>query len=110
MTAAFVNELRTVDDDVIRVGGGNGSVLHIRVQAAELWDTLRVDAPASGSVESVKTAALDRFFPLGCDTNEFVVKLRGFEILDEMRSLEDAGVKDGSTLLVSRRRRRPVKS
>jgi hypothetical protein len=108
MTAPFVNELRTTDD-VIRVGGGDGSVFHLRVQAAELWDTLRVDAPASGSVMSVKTAALDSFFPLGYNANEFVVKLRGFEIIDEERSLESAGVKDGSTLLLSQRRRRPVK-
>lgn len=108
MTTPFVNELRT-SDEVIRVGGGNGSVLHLRVQAAELWDTLRVDAPGSGSVMSVKTAALDAFLPLGYNANEFVVKLRGFEIIDENRSLESTGVKDGSTLLLSRRRRRPVK-
>ena len=32
---------------------------------------------------TLKTAALDRFFPLGYDSNEIVAKLRGFEILDE---------------------------
>ena len=108
MSVPFVTELRT-GDDVIRVGGGNGSVLHLRVQAAELWDTHRVDAPASASVFSVKTAALDRFFPVGYNAAEFVVKLRGFEILDEEATLESTGVRDGSTLLLSRRRRRPVK-
>lgn len=108
MTVPFVSELRTTDD-VIRVGGGDGSVLHLRVQAAELWDTLRVDAPGSASVLSVKTAALDVFFPVGYNADEFVVKLRGFEILDETASLDASGVKDGSTLLVSSRRRRPIK-
>lgn len=108
MTVPFVSELRTTDD-VIRVGSGDGSVLHLRVQAAELWDTLRVDAPGSTNVLTVKTAGLDSFFPVGYNAAEFVVKLRGFEILDESASLDASGVKDGSTLLVSRRRRRPVK-
>ena len=31
------------------------------------------------------------------------------EILDEAQSLDTVGVKDGSTLLLSRRRRRPVR-
>ena len=108
MTVPFVSELRTTDD-VIRVGGGDGSVLHLRVQAAELWDTLRVDAPGSASVLTVKNAALDAFYPVGYNAAEFVVKLRGFEIIDETASLDASGVKDGSTLLVSSRRRRPVK-
>lgn len=108
MSVPFVSGIRT-SDDVIVIGGGNGSVLHLRVQAAELWDTLRVDAPGSGSVESVKNAALDSFFPLGYNSSDYVVKLRGFEILDENQSLDTTGVKDGSTLLVSRRRRRPVR-
>ena len=108
MTAPFVTELRT-SDDVITVGGGNGAILHLRVQAAELWDTIRVDAPGSASVGSVKRAALESFFPDGAAATDFVVKLRGFEILNENASLEAAGARDGSTLLISRRRRRPVR-
>jgi hypothetical protein len=108
MTIPFVNEIRT-GDDVVRIGGGNGGVIHIRVQAAELWDTLRVDALASATVESVKTAALEKFFPLGADTADFVTKVRGFEVLHENESLDQSGVRDGSTILLARRRRRPVK-
>jgi hypothetical protein len=108
VTAPFVTELRTTDD-VVRVGGGNGAVLHLRVQSADLWNTLRVDASGSTTVREVKNAALDHFFPLGYDSNEIVAKLRGFEILDEERTLESAGVKDGSTLLLAKRRRRPVR-
>ncbi len=108
MTAPFVSELRTTDD-VIRIGGGNGAVLHLRVQSAELWDALRIDAPGSASVREVKNAALDRFFPHGHNPEEMVVKLRGFEILDEDKSLESAGFRDGSTLLLTNRRRRPVR-
>ena len=108
MTIPFVSELRTSDDTIV-IGGGNGSVFHLRVQAAELWDTLRVDAPESASVTAVKNAALEKFFPDGVSAGEFVVKLRGFEILDEAETLAASGVRNGSTLLLSRRRRRPVK-
>ncbi|HEX6576251.1 MAG TPA: hypothetical protein VF042_14890 [Gemmatimonadaceae bacterium] len=108
MTVPFVTELRTPDEAVI-IGGGNGNVLHLRVQSAELWDALRVDAPDSAPVAQVKTAALDKFFPDGYLATDFVVKLRGFEILNEDDALTAAGVRNGSTLLLSRRRRRPVK-
>jgi len=108
MTIPFVNELRTSDDTIV-IGGGDGGVLHLRVQSAELWDTLRVDAPESASVTAVKNAALEKFFPDGVSANEFVVKLRGFEILDEAETLAASGARNGSTLLLSRRRRRPVK-
>ena len=108
MTVPFVNELRTSDETIV-IGGGDGSVLHLRVQAAELWDTLRVDAAESASVTAVKNGALEKFFPDGVSAGEFVVKLRGFEILDEAETLAASGVRNGSTLLVSRRRRRPVK-
>jgi hypothetical protein len=108
MSVPFVSELRTTDE-VIVLGGGDGNVLHLRVQSAELWDTLRVDAPDSASVKQVKLAALDKFFPDGYSIGEFVVKLRGFEVLNEDESLSSSGVRNGSTLLLSRRRRRPVK-
>jgi hypothetical protein len=108
VTIPFVSELRTPDGTIV-LGGGDGNVLHLRVQSAELWDALRVDAPEVATVATVKTAALEKFFPDGVPAGEFVVKLRGFEILDENESLGSSGVRNGSTLLVSRRRRRPVK-
>lgn len=108
MTVPFVSELRTTDD-VVRLGGGDGDVLHLRVQVAELWDALRVDAPATMAVEAVKKAALAQFFQNGVSVPDFVVKLRGFEILNESDTLAASGLRDGSTLLLSRRRRRPVK-
>jgi len=108
MTAPFVTELRT-SDDVLSIGAGSGDALHLRVQVAELWDTLRVDTSGGTSVSDVKSAALARFFPDGAAVTDYVVKLRGFEILDENDSLASAGVRDGSTLLLARRRRRPVR-
>jgi len=108
MTAPFVTELR-VGGDAIVVSGGDGALLHLRVQSAELWDAIRVDAPASEKVALVKEAALREFYPNGIDDSEFVVKVRGFEILNEDDSLQAAGVRDGSTLLLARRRRTPVR-
>ena len=107
MSAPFVSELRT-SDEIIKLGQGP-DVLHLRVQVAELWDALKVEAGASAPVDSVKRAALERFFPDGVSAGEFVVKVRGFEILNESVGLAESGIRDGSTLLLSRRRRRPVK-
>jgi hypothetical protein len=108
MTAPFVTEIRTTDD-VIRIAGASGSLMHLRVQVAELWDTVRIEAAGTTSVAEVKNAALAAFFPVGVNSGEFVTKLRGFEILNEGETLEASGVRDGSTILLARRRRRPVK-
>ena len=83
--------------------------MHIRVQAAELWDAVRIDASPSESVLTAKLAALSAFYPDGIDGDDFVTKLHGFEVLREEESMQAVGVRDGSTLLLTRRRRRPVK-
>jgi hypothetical protein len=108
VTAPFVSELRT-SAAVIVLGEGAAGTLHLRVQAAELWDTIRVDAPASESILAVKTAALASFYPDGADPDDFVTKLHGFEVLQEDESLQAVGVREGSTLLLTSRRRRPVR-
>jgi len=104
----FVTTLRT-NGEVLRLSSGDEPVLHIRVQVADLWDSIRVDAPPSEPVIFVKRAALDALYPNHSFPDEWVVRLHGFEILDEERSLADAGVKEGSILLLVARRRRPVR-
>lgn len=108
MSAPFVTELRT-RAYVIVVGDEALATMHIRVQAAELWDTVRVDASPGESVLAVKLAALAAFYPEGIASDDFVVKLHGFEILNESDSMSSVGISDGSTLLLIRRRRRPVR-
>lgn len=108
MTAPFVTNLRT-NGELIRLGSGDEPVIHIRVQVAELWDSVRADAPPSEPVISVKRAALDVLYPVGIDPDEYVVRLHGFEILDEGVSLAAAGIRDGSILLLVKRRRQPVR-
>jgi hypothetical protein len=84
-------------------------VLHIRVQVAELWDSVRIDAAGSEPVMSVKQAALDALYPDGALADAYVVRLHGFEVLDESASLSATGVRDGSILLLVNRRRQPVR-
>ncbi len=84
-------------------------MLHIRVQVMDLWDSVRVDSPRTETVLSVKRAALAALYPDGADPDDLVVRLHGYEILDEAQSLSDVGVRDGSILLLVARRRRPVR-
>jgi len=91
------------------VGEPGASPLVIRAQLAEVWDMVRVEADAAASVLSVKERALDALDPGAGAPDEYAVTLKGAEILDESVSLSGAGVINGSTLLIERRRRRPVR-
>jgi len=109
MSANFVSQLRA-RRDAIRLAPEGVAVLRVRVEIPELWETVLVEATANTSVLAVKEAVIRDLKP---DTSEhvedFVAKLRGWEVLDEHQSLGQAGVVDGSTLLVHYRRRRPVR-
>jgi len=105
--APFVSQLRA-RPETIRLGTPGAPVITVRVQVPEVWDTVRVDAPPDTSVLTLKERALETLMS-GADAPEFVTKLRGFEVLDETASLSAAGVLNGSTLLVTSRRRRPVR-
>ncbi len=109
MSDTFVNSLRA-RPGVISVGqSGAGAVVRFRVEIPEVWDVVRVDARSSDSVRTAKMYALSALIPDALFPDDFSVKLNGSEIFDESVSLLDAGVIDGSTLLVAHRRRRPVR-
>lgn len=105
--APFVAQLRA-RPEVIRLGTTGEPVITVRVQVPEVWDTVRIDAPPDTPVLVLKQRALEILMP-GAEHVEYVTKLRGFEVLDETASLSAAGVVTGSTLLVTSRRRRPVR-
>ena len=107
MSGAFVTALRARKEPIV-VGAKSDKMLRIRAQVLEAWDAIRIDASASEPVRSVKMRALEELYPEAPSADEFVVKLHGFEILNENVSLGDAGVKNGSILLIADRRRRPV--
>jgi hypothetical protein len=108
MTAPFVSQLR-VGPDVVRLGANGEGVLHLRAQLPEVWDAVRVDATASTKVIDLKRRALEELAGSRADAGDYVIKLRGFEVLDENATLEEAGALDGSTFLLMNRRRRPVR-
>jgi hypothetical protein len=83
-------------------------VLSLRVEVPEIWDVVRVLAPESTPVIAVKDAVLRTVIP-NADEMHYVMKLRGWEVLDEGQSLADAGALDGSIFLLTHRRRRPVR-
>jgi hypothetical protein len=60
-------------------------------------------------VISLKLRALDALFPAGELQEDFVLKLRGWEVLDEQASLAAVGAVNGSIFLLTHRYRRPVR-
>jgi hypothetical protein len=75
----------------------------------EVWDTIRVEAPADTPVSVIKERALEALLPDAEYPEDFVVKLAGWEVLDENASLSAAGASQGSIFLLTSRRRRPVR-
>ena len=108
MTAPFVSQLRS-RPGVLRLGADGQARITVRVQLMEAWDVVRVETPPSERVGNLKAEALAALQPKGDPADEFVLKLNGFEILDENVSIADTGAKNGSTFLVTHRRRRPVR-
>jgi hypothetical protein len=108
MSAPFTAQLRT-RGDVIALGAADASTRWtVRVQVAEAWEAVRVSAPPSEPVGTVKAAALRVLRPDAAFLDDYVVKLRGV-IVEESASLAEAGAADGSIFLVMLRRRRPVR-
>ena len=105
--SSFASQLRT--QETIRLVGSGEPAISVRVQMPEVWDLLRFEAAPTASVLSLKLAALDRLAPDAQFPENFVMKLRGWEILEERASLAEVGASTGSTFLVTSRRRRPVR-
>jgi hypothetical protein len=108
VSAPFPTSLRA-RKETIRLAPPDATAITIRVEMPEVWDVVRMEVLPSDQVLEVKTRALEALYPEAEFTDDFVVKLRGWEILDETMSLADAGVIDRSILLVTHRRRRPVR-
>jgi hypothetical protein len=78
------------------------------VTVQDAWDEIPLDLPAAASLAELKRAALDAT-KVRRDPDEYVLKFRGFELLDESRSLADAGLVPNGAVIVLPRRRRPVR-
>ena len=108
MSHHFADALRARPGTIVLAPDGSPRVT-LRVQSLEAYDAIRVEAPAHAPVVSVKVAALAALDPAAVFHDEFVVKHRGVEILDETLGLSAAGIPDGAIISVSHRRRRPVR-
>jgi hypothetical protein len=108
VSSAFVSQLRATRPPLVLAPAGPDTIT-LRVEIAELWDTVRVVADPASTVADVKQRVVTDFFPTHGFLDEFVLKLRGWEMLDEQETLSHAGVVDGSILLLAYRRRRPVR-
>ena len=109
MSAPFVTNLRSRADVLVLGAPDAANRWTLRVQMAEVWDAVRVSAPATEPVLAVKVAALETLFPEAAYHDDFVVKLGGIEVLDENASIAEAGAQDGSIFLLAHRRRRPIR-
>ncbi len=105
MTTPFVASLRARPETLVL-----GSGMTIRVEMPEVWDTVRIETPANKPISAIKAAALAALYPDGASYADFVMKLHGYEVLDESVPLSQTGATDGSTFLLTFRRRRPVRS
>jgi hypothetical protein len=105
----FVTTLRARPGE-LRLGADDAAPRWtVRVQVAEVWDAVRVSAPAAEPVLAVKVAALEALLPDAAYHDDYVLKLGGVEVLDENAPLADAGARDGSIFLLTHRRRRPIR-
>ena len=108
MSAPFVTNLRA-RKSTIRLAPEGEQAITLRVEMPDVWDVVRIEVLPTDQVLEVKTHALEALYPEYNVIDDFVVKFRGWEILDKTCSLADAGIVDGSILLVTFRRRRPVR-
>ena len=108
MSAEFATQLRARSGVIPLAEPDAIPLWTIRVQVAEAWDAIRVQVSPSTLVSRAKQAALDILMTDSNDPDAYEVKHRG-ELVDAQSTLQDAGVKDGSTLLVIGIRKRPVR-
>lgn len=104
----FTAQLRA-SGDTLQMAAAGTPAFTLRVQMPETWDTIKAVVSPDEPVIGLKVRALELLYPTADFHEEFVLKLNGWEVLDENASLAAAGAKDGSILLLTHRRRRAVR-
>jgi hypothetical protein len=108
MTAPPVTQFRS-RAGIVRLGAPGETAMALRVQMPEVWDVIRLEVVPSTPMAALKQRALEELMHDFSDPAEWVIKLRGFEILDESVPLSATGATDGSTFLITSRRRKPIR-
>ncbi len=107
MSEPFVATLRSRAEALELAPAGTEAVT-VRVEMPEVWDVVKAHVSLDHPVSVLKSAALSALYPSAIPA-EYVLKLHGWEVLDETASLRAAGAKDGSIFLLTFRKRRPVR-
>ena len=84
------------------------AIIPVRVMVQDAWDQVDIDVAGSMTVSELKARALG-LTHIEDPAEDFAVKFRGAELLDENQSLTQAGVVARASLIVVPRRRRPVR-
>jgi hypothetical protein len=108
MTEPFVSQLRA-RTSTIRLVPAGASGISLRVEMPEVWDAVRMLASPREPLLTIKVRALEALFPEAELHSDFVLKFRGWDILDEASPLSELGIGNGAILLLTHRRRRPVR-
>lgn len=80
----------------------------VRVMVQDAWDEVAFTVPPTTPLAELKRKALDAT-RIRRPADEYVLKFRGAELLDESRSLTEAGIAPNGALIVMPRHRRPVR-
>lgn len=104
----YPNQLRVRETIEIAPATAPGA-LRLRVEMPEVWDVVGITALPTEPVVTLKVRALEALYPQAEYHEDFVLKLRGWEVLDETATLADTGAIDGSIFLLTHRRKRPVR-
>ncbi len=107
-TEPFVVQLRA-RGKALQIAPVGARALTVRVEMPEVWDTVKAIVSPDEPVVGLKVRALEALYPMNEFHEEFVLKLSGWEVLDENATLAAAGAVDGSIFLLTHRRRRPVR-
>lgn len=107
MSDTFVSSLRSRAAALQLASSGSASIT-VRVEVPEVWDTIKAVVSPDQPVSVLKSAALGALCPEG-SVGAYVLKLHGWEVLNETASIRDTGAVDGSIFLLTHRKRRPVR-
>ena len=108
MSEPFVAQLRARSTALQLVAPGAPSIT-VRIEMPEVWDTVKAEVSPNTPVRELKQRALEALYPVDEPAEEFLLKLRGWEVLNEDGSIADVGARDGSIFLLTHRRRRAVR-
>ena len=106
---SYVGQLRARPDTLVLGPEVAGVRWTIRIQAADLYDAVRLSVAPSEGILACKTAALRALLPNVEHHQDFALKLHGGEVRDEAATLAETGATDGSIFVLVHRRRRPVR-